>query len=180
MRYLKGTAGQGIILHATKDFQLKAFVDPDWGACLDTRRSVTGYCIFLGDSLISWKSKKQAIVSRSSAEAEYRAIAMVSSEITWLFAVLSSLQLTSPTPALIYCDNQAAISIANNPIFHERIKHIEIDCHFIRDKIEMGMLKLLPVRSAFQLVDMFTKALSAPVLKTFMNKMGIFDLHGPS
>lgn len=80
LRYLKRTVGQGILLRATKDFQLKAFVHSDWGACLDTRRSGTGFCVFLGDLRISWKTKKQATVSRSSADAEYRALAIVSCE----------------------------------------------------------------------------------------------------
>lgn len=105
---------------------------------------------------------------------------MVSSEITWLFSLLSSLHIHSLMPALIYCDNHAPIAIATNPIFHERTKHIEIDCHFTRDKIESGILKLLPIRSNAQLADMFTKPLTAPLLKNFMFKMGVFNLHCPS
>lgn len=119
-------------------FQIKAFVDSVLGACLATRRYVTGFCIFLGASLIFWKIKKQATVSRSSAKAEYRALVTFSSEITWLlFSLLSSLHIESPSHALIYCDNHATISIANNLTFHERTtKHIEIDCHFVRDRLK--------------------------------------------
>lgn len=177
--YLKGSAGQGILLRKSPSFQLKAFVDADWGSCLDTRRSVTGFCIFLGESLISWKTKKQATVSRSSAEAEYRALAVVSSELTWLTQLLADLQVVCHAPAAVYCDNHAAIAIANNPMFHERTKHIEIDCHFFRDMIEKGILKLLPIRSHLQLADMFTKPLGTS-LHPLLVKMGVINLHSPS
>lgn len=132
MRYLKGTIGQGILLQSTNSFQLKAFVDSDWASCLDARHSVTRFCIFQGDSLISWKTKKQARVSSSSAKTEYRALAMVSSEISWIYHVLHDLQLPSLALVVVYCDNEVAIVIASNPTFHERIKQIEIDCHFVR------------------------------------------------
>lgn len=131
----------------------------------------------MGDSLVSWKTKKQSTVSHSSAKAKYHDLAAVSSEITWIFQVLMDLPITSPIPALIYCDSQATISIAPSSTFHERTKHIEIDCHFVRDKITCGVLKLLPVRSFAQLAYMFTKALPFSVLKPFILKMGIFNLH---
>ncbi|KAL4574855.1 hypothetical protein LXL04_021695 [Taraxacum kok-saghyz] len=120
---------------AKSSLQLKAFSDPDWAGCKDTRRSITGFCVFLGDSLISWKTKKHIIVSRSSTEAEYRVIAAVTCEIVWLRHLLHDFDISSSTPTSIYCDNQSAIELAHNPTFHERTKHIEIDCHFIRDKI---------------------------------------------
>ena len=100
-----------------------------------SRRSTTGFCIFIGDCLISWKTKKQPSISRSSAEAEYRALTATGSEITWLQYLLKDFQVHYPQPAFIYCDKQSAIHIANNPAFHERTKHIELDCHFIREKI---------------------------------------------
>lgn len=146
--------------------------------CLDTRHSITGYCVFLGNSLVSWKTKKQATVSRS-AEAEYSALAMVSSELVWLAQILTDLQIVSLTLALVYCDNQATIVIASNPTFDERMKHIKIDCHFVRERIDKGFIKLLPIRSQMQLVDMFTKALGNN-LNTFLIKMGIFNIHCPS
>lgn len=173
--------GQGILLYVDQNFQLKAFVDSDWGACIDTRRSVTGFCVFLGQSLISSKSKKHATVSCSSAEVEYRALASVFSEIVWLTQLLGELQVPSQQPSIVYCDNHVAITIANNLTFHERTKHIEIDCHFTRDLIQQGTLRLFLVRSVHQLADdMFTKALPASSLQTFMCKMEIFNIHRPS
>lgn len=104
---------------------------------------------------------------------------MVTSELVWLTQVLTDLQITSPAPAVIYCDNQAAIAIASNPTFHERTKHIEIDCHFVRERIDRGLIKLLPIRSQMQLADMFTKALGH-TLQPFLIKMGILNIHCPS
>ncbi|KAL5831848.1 hypothetical protein ACOSQ4_017202 [Xanthoceras sorbifolium] len=97
---------------------IKAFSDADWGSCVDIRKSVTSFCIFIGDSLVSWKAKKQATISRSSAEVEYRALASTPSEITWLQQLLRDFQVDVSSPALLFCDNQAAIHIAFNPIYH--------------------------------------------------------------
>ena len=168
------------MLWASKEFNIKAFVDLDWGCCLDTQKSITGFCIFLEKSLVSWKTKKQATFSRSSTEAKYRGLASVSSEITWLTHLLQDLQIPHQEPALIYCDNRAAISIASNPTFHERTKHIEIDSHFIRDKIQQGQQKLLTIKSSHQLAHTFTKPLPSSTIHEFMFKMEIRNLHTPS
>lgn len=180
LRYLKRSPRQGVLLQPTKSFQLKAFVDADWGNCVDTRRSVSGFCVFMGDSLISWKSKKQPTLSRSSAEAEYRALATVTSELIWIYQLLADFQIPCLSPSFVYCDNQAAVAIASNPTFHERTKHIEIDCYFVRDKIVDGFLRLFPIRTNLQLADIFTKALSSPVLTNLIRKLGVLDLHTPT
>lgn len=177
LRYLKRAPGRGVLLKPTENFQLRAFVDADWGACLDTRRSVTSFCIFLGESLISWKSKKQPMVSRSSAEVEYRTFAAVTSELFWIDHLLHDLQIKILQPTVVYCDNQAAITIASNPFFHERTKHIEIDCHFVRDKIIEGFIKLLPVRSSLQLADVFTKSIASTSLQIIMDKLRMSNIH---
>ncbi|GJU85619.1 uncharacterized mitochondrial protein-like protein [Tanacetum coccineum] len=110
-------------------------------SCPITRRYVSGYAIFLGTSLISWQSNKQTVVSRSSTEAEYRALADSTCEISWLKCLLHDLHVEIPTPTLMMCDNASTIALANNPIHHARTKHIEIDCHFVRDKIKQGQIQ---------------------------------------
>ncbi|KAL4575087.1 hypothetical protein LXL04_021928 [Taraxacum kok-saghyz] len=159
LRFLKHNPGQGLFLSAKPSLKLRAFSDSDWAGCLDTRRSVSGFCVFLGDSLISWKSKKQVTVSRSSTEAEYRALGSVTAEIIWLRHLLRDFGFFSKEPTLIFCDNDSAIKLATNPIFHERTKHLEVDCHFVRDKILDHTVKLMPIHTTNQLADIFTKPL---------------------
>ncbi|CAL1403346.1 unnamed protein product [Linum trigynum] len=172
IRLLKSSPATGLFFPSKGNFQLKAFTYSDWAACVDTSRSTTGFYIYLGDSLISWKMKKQHTVSRSSCEAEYRALAYTSCEIQWLSYLLQDFKATSSHPATLYCDNQSAIYIAKNPTFNERTKHIELDCHFVREKLQSGLLKLLHISSSHQLADLFTKSLSpAPFLSLLSDSL---------
>ena len=133
LQYIMGTPKQGLFFSAKFDFKLKAFCDVDWAGCHNTRKSLTGYCVFLGENLISWRSKKQNIVSRPSTEDKYRSMASTYCEITWFFYLLEDFRIEHSKAALLYCENKAALHIATNPVFHERTKHIEIDCHLIRE-----------------------------------------------
>ncbi|GAU43223.1 hypothetical protein TSUD_241130 [Trifolium subterraneum] len=152
------------------------FSDSDWGACPDTRRSTTGLCFFLGNSLISWKSKKQAVVSRSSSEAEYRALAQTTCEAQWLIYLLQDFHITHSSPVIIYCDNKYALHIAANPVFHERTKHIEMDCHIVREKVQSGLIHLLPVPSKEQVADILTKPLHPGPFNGLQSKLGMIDI----
>lgn len=135
LRYVNHPIGQGILLRADDHIILQAFSNSDWAACVDSRKSITCYVLLLGSSPVTWKSKKQSTISRSSSEAKYRAIASAASEITWLDRLLEDLGVHDLKPVTLHCDNQSAIHIAKNSVFHERTKYIEIDCHFTRDKV---------------------------------------------
>ena len=133
--YLKGTLGQGLHMQKNGHHEILAYSDADWAGNVEDRKSTTGYCTFVGGNLVSWKSKKQSVVARSSAEAEYRAMASTTCELIWLKALVQDLGFKIEAPMKLFCDNKAAIYIASNPVFYERTKHIEMDCHFIREKV---------------------------------------------
>lgn len=180
LRYLKGSISHGILFPTSSALTLTAYTDSDWASCPMTRRSTTGYFITLGGNPVSWRTKKQSVVSRSSAEAEYRAMASTTCELLWLQTLLRDLAVPLSSPITLYCDNQAALHIARNPIFHERSKHIEIDCHLVRDRVQQGLLQLHHIASADQIVDIFTKALGVEQFGYLWSKLGILSLHAPT
>ncbi|XP_060190427.1 uncharacterized mitochondrial protein AtMg00810-like [Lycium barbarum] len=143
VRYIQGTLDHGLHLYPSSVTDLVSYTDPDWGGCLDTRRSTSGYCVFLGDNLISWSSKRQHTLSRSSAEAEYRGVANVVSESCWIRNLLLELHCPVRKATLVYCDNVSAIYLSGNPVQHQRTKHIEMDIHFVREKVARGQTQLL-------------------------------------
>ena len=136
--------------------------------------------MFIGGNLISWKSKKHYIVARSSAEAEYRAMALATCERIWLKHLLQKLRFGKDEQIKLISDNQAALHISSNPIFHGRTKHIEVDCHFIREKIASGCTTTSFVNSNDQLADIFTKSLRSPRIKYICDKLDAFDLYVPA
>ncbi|MED6170397.1 hypothetical protein PIB30_116850 [Stylosanthes scabra] len=179
LRYLKNSPGKGIFLPRSSSLQILGFNDSDWAGCLDTRCSLTGFCFFLGDSLIFWKTKKQTTVARSSTEAEYRALANTTCKLQWILNLLKALNISCSRPPVLYCDNRSALHIAANSVFHERTKHLEVDCHLVRQKAQAGVMKLLHVPSSNQLADIFTKPLSPQPFHSNLSKLGILDIYHP-
>ena len=159
--------------HKNDNYTLEAYCDSDWAACPITRRSVSGYFIMFGNSPIAWKSKKQITVSLSSAEAEYRSMRRLVAELVWLSRLFHEFQVPNITPIPLKCDNQATIYIASNPVFHERTKHIDIDCHFVREKLKSGLISLSHVSTKQQIADALTKSLSGPQHKEATIKLGL-------
>ncbi|XP_019095621.1 PREDICTED: uncharacterized protein LOC109130491 [Camelina sativa] len=178
--YLKGTPDQGILLRSDSSLTLTAYCDSDLSACPCTRRSLSAYVIYLGDSPISWKTKKQNTVSSSSAEAEYRVMAYTLKEIKWLKGLMEDLGVAQTTPISMHCDSQAAIHIAANPVFHERTKHIERDCHQVHDAVQDKLISTVHVSTHDQVADLLTKALPAPQFQRLMSTLGVRDFVPPT
>ena len=176
LRYIKGTLYHGLHFSAHSSLELRAYSDADWAGDPTDRRSTTGYCFFLGDSLISWRSKKQTVVARSSTEAEYRALADATQELLWLRWLLEDMGVFHSTATTINCDNQSAIQIAHNDVFHERTKHIEIDCHFVRHHLSCGTIGLTAVTSTDQTADVFTKAHPPGRLQDLVSKLKLVSI----
>ncbi|XP_075078030.1 secreted RxLR effector protein 161-like [Nicotiana tabacum] len=177
IRYIKSAPGKGLLFEDRGHEQIIGYSDADWAGSPSDRRSTSGYCVLVGGNLVSWKSKKQNIVARSSAEAEYRAMAMATCELVWTKQLLKELKFGEISRMELVCDNQVALHIASNPVFHERTKHIEIDCHFVREKILSGEIATKFVRSNDQLADIFTKSLIGPRIGYICNKLVTYDLY---
>jgi hypothetical protein len=173
LRYLQGTPDYGLLLRRSSSSDLVVYTDADWAGCPDTHRFTSGYAVFLGDNLVFWSAKRQTVVSHSSAEAEYHAVANVVAKATWLRQLLHELQTPSSRCTLIYCDNISAVYLSTNPVPHQRIKHMEIDLHFVREKVVIGQVHVLHVPTTSQFGDIFTKGLSSSVFNEFWYSLNI-------
>ena len=178
--YLKAAPGRCIWYRNHDHTHIECFSDADWTGSKIDRRSTTGYCVFIGENLVSWKSKKQNVVSLSSAGSEYRAMAQSTCELICIQQLLNEIGLGSSLPMKLCCDNQAALHIVSNLVFHEGIKYIEIDYHFIREKIQQNLISTNHVKTTEQLGDIFTKALSGPKIEYICNKLGMINIYAPA
>ncbi|KAI3787777.1 hypothetical protein L2E82_00197 [Cichorium intybus] len=173
LRYVQGTLSFGLHMTRPTSLSLIGYTDADWAGCPDTRRSTSGYCLYLGDNLISWSSKRQTTISRSSAEAEYRGVANIVSELCWVRNLLLELHHPPLKASIVYCDNVSAIYLSGNPIQHQRTKHVEIDIHFVREKVRQGQVRVLHVSSRFQIADIFTKGLPRVLFEDFRSSLNL-------
>ena len=175
LRYLKGTSSKGIFYRKNGHLDLLAYTDANWAADRDDRKSTSRYFTLVGGNLITWKSKKQKVVSLSSAEAEFRGIAKGITEIIWIKKLLRELHFPQKKACTLFCDNKAAISISKNPVQHDRTKHVEIERHFIKKKLEKKVISLPFMRSEDQLADILTKAVTLGAFEETLCKLGIVD-----
>nr|XP_020167574.1 uncharacterized mitochondrial protein AtMg00810-like [Aegilops tauschii subsp. strangulata] len=171
LRYIHDTMAFGLTLTASPSTDLVAYSDADWAGCPDTRRSTSGYCVYLGPSLISWSSKRQNTVSRSSAEAEYRAVANAVAECSWLQQLLQELHHDVSHATLVYCENVSVVYLSTNPFHHRRTKHIELDIHFVREQVALGRIRVLHVPTAQQFADVMTKGLPTSIFEKFRSSL---------
>lgn len=180
LRYLKATPGKGLFFGKNQQRGIEVYTDADWACSITDRRSTSGYCTFIWGNLVTWRSKKQSVVARSSAEAEFRSMAQGVCEVLWLKRVLEELKQPFSLPMRLYCDNKSTISIAHNSVLHDRTKYVEIDRHFIKEKLDEGIICTPFVPTVKQLADVFTKSLMRQPFELQVSKLGMIDIFAPT
>ncbi|XP_071694369.1 uncharacterized mitochondrial protein AtMg00810-like [Rutidosis leptorrhynchoides] len=180
LRYIQGTTDLGLQLYASSPSTLVAYSDADWAGCPTTRRCTSGYCVFLGNNLLSWSSKRKITPSRSSAEAEYCGVANAVTETCWIRNLLRELHCPLTSATLVYYDNVSSVYLSSNPVQHQRTKHIEIDIHFVRDLVTQGQVRILHVPSRYQFADIFTKGLPYALFDEFRSSLSIRHTPAPT
>ncbi|KAK4346025.1 hypothetical protein RND71_036201 [Anisodus tanguticus] len=173
IRYIQGTLDYGLHLYPSSTSTLVSYTDADWGGCPDTIWSTSGYCMFLGNNLVSWSAKRQSTLSRSSAEVEYRGVVNVVSESYWLRNILLELYCLIQKATLVYCDNVSVIYRSGNPVQHQRTKHIEMNIHFVREKVARGQVRVCHFLSRYQIADIFTKGLPSVLFEDFRDSLSV-------
>ena len=170
LHYVRGTLHFGIHF-APGPLTFSAFSDADWVGDPTGRKSTTGQLVFLGSSPISWSSKKQPTVSWSSTEAEYRALASTAAELAWFHTLFRELRLFLPHIPILWCDNNSAIALASNPVFHSRTKHIEVDYHYVKGCVLRRDLGVKFISGRDNFTDIFTKPLPGPSFLLLRGKL---------
>ena len=173
LRYIKQCTQLGLNIHRSMSTLVSAFSDADWAGNVDDRKSTGDFAVFIGSNLVSWSARKQATVSRSSTESEYKAMANATAELMWVQTLLRELGVKSPQAAKLWCDNLGAKYLSANPVFHARTKHIEVDFHFVRERVSQRLLEIEFIPSGDQIADGFTKALSVRLLENFKTNLNL-------
>ncbi|CAL8151504.1 unnamed protein product [Prunus armeniaca] len=180
LRYLKVTPGKGLMFCKYGHTDVEGYTDADRAGSVIDRRSTSGYFTFVGGNLVTWRSKKQKVVSRFSAKAEYRGMAQGVCELLWLRRLLRDLGFGPQKPMDLYCDNKAAIAIAHNPVQYDRTKHVEVDRHFVKEKLDAEIIYFPFISFEYQLADVLTKAVSTMVFLNLLDKLGMCDIFAPT
>ncbi|KAK1614549.1 hypothetical protein QYE76_020066 [Lolium multiflorum] len=176
LRYIRHTVSYGLRLCASSSSLLSAFSDADWAGNPDDRRSTGGYAVFFGPNLIAWSARKQPTVSRSSTEAEYKAVGNATAELIWVQSLLRELRVPQPQSPVLWCDNIGATYLSSNPVFHARTKHIKVDYHFVRERVAQRLLRIKFISSKDQLADIFTKPLPLPLFQSCRRNLNLLDV----
>ena len=165
LRYLEGTLAFGLLCKKGSDLQVFGYSDASHGDDSDTRRGRAGYAFLSGGAAVSWKSIMLETVTHSSCESEYLALSVAGNEAIYLSQMQKELGIAGEGGVLLLRDNESSMKLAENPAFHKRSKHVEIKYHSIRERVAKKKIELKFVRSEEQAADMFSKAVSAKVLK---------------
>ncbi|KAE8725550.1 GDP-mannose transporter GONST1 [Hibiscus syriacus] len=172
LRYLASTVDYALVFSPVgSNLSITAFADANWGGDVDDRRSMSGHCVFAGNCLVSWLSRKQKMVSRSTIEAEYKSIVDDVAKVTWVNVVLADLGEASSTIPTIWCDNSGAIAMSDNPVYHAQSKHVDLDVHFVREKVVAKQLQVQYVPVSHQIADGFTKPLARGAFEYFRDRI---------
>ena len=176
LRYLRATMDYGIHLNKVVELSLIGFSNADLGSNPDDRRSVLGHCVLFGNNIVSWHSRKQQTIFRSSIEVEYRSLVELVAEVTWIQSLLFELQCKTPRIPVLWCDNLSTVLLSTNPILHARTKHIELDIYFVREKVLKKDMDIRHVPVNEQVVDVLTKAISSGQFNQMRNKLKVEGL----
>ena len=177
LRYLKGTFNYGLkfSVHAERT-ELNGYSVADWAGDVDTRRSTSGYAFQFGNGTISWSSRKQPTVTKSSTEAEYVALSSATQEAIWLRRLMKDLGEQTDAPTTIDEDNQGAIELARNAKYHNRTKHIDICHHFVREKVISNEIRVIYCRTQDMVADIMTKGLPKPAFEKLRDLLRVYDV----
>ncbi|XP_023764983.1 uncharacterized mitochondrial protein AtMg00810-like [Lactuca sativa] len=173
LRYVKGTISTGLCIRKSPSRLLSVFTDTNWAGCLDYRRFTGGFAVSLGHNLISWSVRKHPMVSQSSTEAEYKALANGTAEVIWIQSLLKDLGIQQDRAPVLWCDNLGATYLTANPVFHARTKHIGVDFHFVRENVAMGALDVRFISSNDQVADGLTKPTTRSMLAELEHNLNL-------
>lgn len=174
---MKGSPAKGILFKKFGHLKVEGYTLADWAGLVDDRGSTSGYFTFVGGNLVTWRSKKQNVVTRSNAKAEYRGMVLGVCELLWLRHLLKDLGFSNSLPMQLFCDNQGARDIAHNLVQHDRMKHVEIDRFFIKKNLENKTIEIPPIKSEDQLTDILTKAIPRQAFSSVFSKLVMHDIY---
>lgn len=180
IRYLKSAPRKGLMFSKNNHLDIDGYTDADWVGSATDKLSTSGYFTFVGGNLVTWRSNKQKVMALSNAEAEFRGMAKWLCELLWLKKLLTEISFPPISTMNLFCDNKATIAIDQNPSQHDRTKYVEVDRHFIKQKLEAKVVQFSFVKSGDQLVDILTKVVAGMDFHNSLNKLEFGDIYAPT